>query len=125
MTYDDDAQLVRQCREGDERGFEALVRRYQGPVYHVALRMVRDPEEARDLAQTVFLKIYQHLDGYSRLRREEERVDGRLVDYRVVLDPDDRRPTVSMVVDLAVDPLDQYVAHRDGGDPETVGGGIA
>jgi RNA polymerase sigma-70 factor (ECF subfamily) len=69
MTYDDDAQLVRRCREGDDRGFEILVRRYQGPVYHVALRMVRDPEEARDLAQTVFLKIYQHLDGYDPAQR--------------------------------------------------------
>jgi RNA polymerase sigma-70 factor (ECF subfamily) len=69
MTYDDDAQLVRRCREGDDRGFEILVKRYQGPVYHVALRMVRDPEEARDLAQTVFLKIYQHLDGYDPTQR--------------------------------------------------------
>jgi RNA polymerase sigma-70 factor (ECF subfamily) len=31
--------------------------------------MVRDPEEARDLAQTVFLKIYQHLDGYDPTQR--------------------------------------------------------
>jgi len=66
---DDDALLVRRCREGDDGGFEALVRRYQGPIYHVALRMVRDAEEARDLAQTVFLKVYEHLDGYDPAQR--------------------------------------------------------
>jgi RNA polymerase sigma-70 factor (ECF subfamily) len=64
MRYDDDAELVLRCRRGDDRGFEVLVRRYQGPVHHVVLRMVRDPEEARDLVQTVFLKVFEHLDGY-------------------------------------------------------------
>jgi len=60
----DDGTLVRRCCGGDRRAFEALVVRYQKTVYNAALRMLHDREEARDVAQTVFLKAYQHLDGY-------------------------------------------------------------
>jgi len=60
----DDGILVRRCCGGDRRAFEALVVRYQKAVYNAALRMLHDREEARDVAQTVFLKAYQHLDGY-------------------------------------------------------------
>jgi RNA polymerase sigma-70 factor (ECF subfamily) len=40
------------------------VAEYEKPVYNVALRMLRDPEEARDIAQTVFLKTWQSLSSY-------------------------------------------------------------
>ena len=38
--------------------------RYQKTVYNAALRMLHDREEARDVAQTVFLKAYEHLAQY-------------------------------------------------------------
>jgi RNA polymerase sigma-70 factor (ECF subfamily) len=44
--------------------FAGLVAEYEKPVYNVALRMLRDPEEARDIAQTVFLKAWQNLSSY-------------------------------------------------------------
>jgi len=64
MSDDDDAELVRRCVQGDRRAFERLVLRYQKPVYNAALRMLRHPEDARDVAQTVFLKAYVHLAEY-------------------------------------------------------------
>jgi RNA polymerase sigma-70 factor (ECF subfamily) len=64
MLEDGDAVLVERCRRGDKRAFEALVVRYQKPVFNAALRMLRDPDEARDVAQTVFLKVYEHLADY-------------------------------------------------------------
>ncbi len=64
MKEDDDATLVRRCREGDRAAFERLVMRYQKPVYNAALRLLRDPEEARDVAQTTFLKVFEHLGDY-------------------------------------------------------------
>jgi RNA polymerase sigma-70 factor (ECF subfamily) len=65
MTEDaDDGALVRRCCDGDRRAFEALVVRYQGTVYNAALRMLHDREEARDVAQTVFMKAYEHLAKY-------------------------------------------------------------
>jgi RNA polymerase sigma-70 factor (ECF subfamily) len=59
-----DASLVRQCLAGDSRAFDALVRKYQKPLYHLALRMTRDRDDAMDIVQGVFVKVYQKLDSY-------------------------------------------------------------
>lgn len=64
MGENDDASRVRACLAGDSSAFAALVAAYEKPVYNVALRMLRDPEEARDIAQTVFLKTWQNLSNY-------------------------------------------------------------
>lgn len=64
MNEDADAAWVRQCLAGDPQAFAALVGRYEKPVYNVALRMLRNAEDARDIAQTVFMKAYQNLASY-------------------------------------------------------------
>ena len=69
MDEDSDGSLVRRCCNGDRRAFEALVVRYERPVYNAALRMLHDREEARDVAQTVFLKVYEHLGEYDPAHR--------------------------------------------------------
>jgi RNA polymerase sigma-70 factor, ECF subfamily len=61
---EDDGTLVRRCRGGDLKAFDQLVVRYQKPVFNAALRMLRNPEDARDVAQTVFLKVFEHLEQY-------------------------------------------------------------
>ena len=65
MKEDDDATLVRRCRNGDRAALEQLVMRYQKPVFNVALRLLRDSEDARDVAQTTFLKVFEHLGDYN------------------------------------------------------------
>lgn len=64
MREDDDPTLVRRCLQGDRRAFEGLVVRYQKPVFNVALRMLREPQDAMDVAQTTFLKAFEHLVNY-------------------------------------------------------------
>ncbi len=44
--------------------FGELVRRYQDPVFAMALRFVRDRVEAEDVAQEVFLRVHRGLDGF-------------------------------------------------------------
>lgn len=61
----EDARLVRKCREGEPLAFEALVRKYQDPVFSIAYRMVGDREEARDLAQETFVKALEGLDTFN------------------------------------------------------------
>ena len=56
--------LVERCRQGDPLAWEALVRQFQTRVYGVAYHYLRDPEEARDLAQDVFVKVYRRLDSF-------------------------------------------------------------
>ena len=64
MKGDDDGTLVRRCLTGDRVAFERLVVRYQKPVFNAALRLLRDSEEARDVAQSAFLKAFTHLADY-------------------------------------------------------------
>jgi RNA polymerase sigma-70 factor, ECF subfamily len=61
---DDDRVLVQRCREGERAACDQLVVRYQKPVFNAALRLLRNPEDARDVAQTAFLKAFEHLADY-------------------------------------------------------------
>ena len=58
--------IVERCREGDELAWEALVRRLQGRVYALALHYVRSPEEARDVAQEVFIRVWRGLPNFEQ-----------------------------------------------------------
>lgn len=69
MNEDGDVMLVRRCREGDRNAFATLVGRYERPVFNAALRMLRNPEDARDVTQTVFLKVFEHLGDYDPSHR--------------------------------------------------------
>jgi RNA polymerase sigma-70 factor (ECF subfamily) len=55
--------LLARCRLGDASAWEGLVGRYQARLYGFALHYLRDPEEARDASQEIFIKMYQHLGG--------------------------------------------------------------
>ena len=44
--------------------FEALVRDYQRLCWHIVIRMVRDPEDARDLCQEIFLRVHRRLHQF-------------------------------------------------------------
>jgi RNA polymerase sigma-70 factor (ECF subfamily) len=53
--------LLERCRSGDELAWEALVCRFQARVYGVAYHYLGNAEDARDLAQETFIRIYQNL----------------------------------------------------------------
>lgn len=57
--------LLERCRGGDELAWEALVRTYQSSVYAVARHYLGDREEARDVAQEVFVRLYGRLDSFA------------------------------------------------------------
>lgn len=59
-----DAAVVERARAGDHDAFRVLVERYQGRVYRLALRILRDEEQAQDAAQEAFLKVYRSLDRF-------------------------------------------------------------
>lgn len=54
-----DVALIEALHTGDEHAFEELFRRYYATVYAVLLRITGSPEEAEDLTQEVFLRLYQ------------------------------------------------------------------
>jgi len=56
--------LVARCRAGDDLAWEALIRTYQARVYAIARHYLRDPEEAKDVAQEIFIRIYERLSSF-------------------------------------------------------------
>src|SRR5438105_13473086 len=60
--------LARAARGGDLDAFAALVRRYQRRVYALAYHHLHDADEAQDLAQEVFVRLYRNLDRFDPAR---------------------------------------------------------
>jgi RNA polymerase sigma-70 factor (ECF subfamily) len=63
-----EAGLVRRCLAGDEKAYRELVELYQGQVFSVVLRMVRRREDAEDLTQETFVRMFRALDRYDPQR---------------------------------------------------------
>jgi RNA polymerase sigma-70 factor, ECF subfamily len=59
-----DVQLMLDVKAGDEASFELLLQRYRTPLVNFLFRMVRNREQAEDLAQEVFLRVYRAREEY-------------------------------------------------------------
>ncbi|MDD2773184.1 MAG: RNA polymerase sigma factor [Elusimicrobiales bacterium] len=59
-----DAQAVNLTIAGNRNQFRVLVDKYQKPLYDLALRMTGNPQDAADITQTAFLKMYNALSRY-------------------------------------------------------------
>jgi RNA polymerase sigma-70 factor, ECF subfamily len=64
-TAMDLSTILERCCIGDELAWEALVRRFQARVYGIAYHYLGNAEDARDLAQEAFIRIYQNLAARS------------------------------------------------------------
>ncbi len=64
MKEHGDAYLVEEGLRGNREALGVLLTRYEGPVYNAVFRMLRDPDDARDVTQTVFLKVMDNLESY-------------------------------------------------------------
>jgi RNA polymerase sigma-70 factor, ECF subfamily len=59
-----DSELVRRAQAGELDAFEALISRHEQRVYSLALRMLRQEQDAEDVAQQTFLSALEHLNGF-------------------------------------------------------------
>ena len=59
-----EADLVVQLQQGNEAAFRNLVERYQDRIYRTVLSLLRSPEEAEDVAQEVFMEVYQTIGRF-------------------------------------------------------------
>ena len=60
----DERSLVAEAQAGSRPAFEELVRRYDRDVLRLALNLMRRPEDARDVYQDAFLKVYRNLHRF-------------------------------------------------------------
>lgn len=128
----DDETLVQKCLSGDTEAFGELVGRYERPIFNVALRVLRDREEARDATQNAFVKAWQHLDQFdgnrrffswlyriavneslnrATRRRKAEPLDERLVDRGASPDACAERLEQSVLIERAIERLSD--THRE------------
>ena len=64
-TYsDDEAALIRAAQAGDQRAFERLVHAYDQNVLRLAMNLLRSPEDASDVYQEAFLRVYRNLHTF-------------------------------------------------------------
>jgi len=69
MSKTDDTKLIERCVNGDHEAFEALLVEYEKPVFNAAFRMLNNRDDARDVTQTVFLKVFQNFAQFDPSRR--------------------------------------------------------
>ena len=60
----DETELIRAAQAGDSSAFEELVRTYDQSVLRLALSMLRSPEDARDVYQETFLRVFRNLNQF-------------------------------------------------------------
>ena len=58
MTTNDDNILIDAIKNGDTKAYGQLVDRYKGLVYTLAVRMIKHKEEAEEVAQDTFIKVF-------------------------------------------------------------------
>jgi len=122
IEAEEDRVVIEAAQKGDRDAFRKLVERHQRRVYAIALAMVRDENDARELSQEAFLRVFRSLDQFKGgssfftwlyrivtnlsidLMRRPGRRDAELHENRDSLDP----------ADEAFAPL---VSHVDGADP--------
>ena len=106
MDAIDEIALVRRCQDGDARAFTELVKLYERVIYTLALKMTGDREDARDITQIVFIKVFRGLSTFDLRRRFFSWI------YRIAVNESidrlrGRRPA---------DPLDPQMASGDAPD---------
>ena len=72
-------QLIRKAKKGDENSLESLILGCQSRAFNVALRYLKNEEDAMDALQESFIKIYRHLNSF----KEDSRFDTWV--YRIVV----------------------------------------
>src|ERR1700722_13620558 len=124
LTELDDQHLIALAQSGQRAAFETLVHRYDRDILRLILNVLRSPEEARDVYQEAFLKIYRNLHRF--------RVESSFYTwaYRIVTNacldhlrrrrsrPEDQAPEVMRDDGVAGDFFERQQENRAQGNPE-------
>ncbi|MCL2392812.1 MAG: sigma-70 family RNA polymerase sigma factor [Oscillospiraceae bacterium] len=106
MTPEEEISVIKKVLDGDSNAFEALVLANQKNVYNLALKMIKNEDDALDVSQEAFLKAYRQLEAF----RGESRFSVWLyrLTYNLCIDFMRKRPK-SQVISLSA-------YQDDGGD---------
>lgn len=65
----DERSLIRRCKQGDEVALEELISLKREKVFRVALNIVGDEDDAKDIAQLAFVRLWQAIDSFKESHR--------------------------------------------------------
>lgn len=65
MSKESIQKLINRALAGDQKAYEALLKRYQNGVYNLIYQMIKNREETEDLVQESFIKAFKSLDSYN------------------------------------------------------------
>lgn len=60
-----ESDIIQQCRDGNKEAFRWLVQQHQRLVFSLALKMLADEEEAKDVVQETFIRVWQRIGDYN------------------------------------------------------------
>lgn len=63
-TNDEDLRLVIEFINGDKAAFEKLVHKYMDKVYSIAYKMIANQEDAKDISQEAFIRVYKSIRNF-------------------------------------------------------------
>ena len=58
------SEIIKRCQRGDKEAFRWLVQTYQRLVFSLSLKMLCDEEEAKDIVQETFIRVWQNIGSY-------------------------------------------------------------
>jgi RNA polymerase sigma-70 factor (ECF subfamily) len=64
VKHSEELELIEACRRGEYDCFERIVGEHERKIYNLALRMLGNPDDAKDILQETFLKVYDHIDKF-------------------------------------------------------------
>ncbi len=64
-----DSQLMIDLCDGDEDAFSEVIRRFQAPIYSLLIRMLGNEEDAQELLQTTFFRVYKYRSNFDTERK--------------------------------------------------------
>ena len=118
-----DWELVRRCKEGDREAFRELVERYHHRVVRIALGMLHDPEDAQEVAQEAFIKVFTSIKNFKEeasfytwlyrivynlsIDRKRQKSRQPQPDYRGDLADNETDPIELLPADTSTDPYER------------------
>jgi RNA polymerase sigma-70 factor (ECF subfamily) len=118
----DETALIRAAQDGDHAAFEQLVQAYDQSVLRLAMNLLRSPEDARDVYQEAFLRVFRNLNSFrfdcsfhTWLYRI---VTNLCLDHMRKRNVRKEEPTVLATADGPLDRMDMVPEERADGDPQ-------
>jgi RNA polymerase sigma-70 factor (ECF subfamily) len=68
MTESQEWELIERCKNGNVDAYTELVRKYQHVIYNCALRILGNPDDAADITQIAFLKLFKNIGSFDSNR---------------------------------------------------------